>query len=93
MQFNYYPWKVTTLVDWLKDEVSIYGSMQALSKRLAIPPQILNQWLRGLNSHITFSQIQAIAKYRGWSLQATSDWLEIRPAHWQEILNQQERSA
>lgn len=93
MQLNYYPWKITALMDWLNDEISAQGSIQILSKQLSIPPQTLSQWLRGLNDHITFSHIQSIARYKGWSIQATADWLEIKPAHWQELLAQEGRSA
>ncbi|WOD41677.1 hypothetical protein [Nodosilinea sp. E11] len=35
---------------------------------------------------ITLADIRAIAQYRGWSLQQTIDWLEIKPAHQEALL-------
>jgi hypothetical protein len=35
---------------------------------------------------ITLSDLRAIAEYRRWSLQQTMGWLELKPAHMEELI-------
>lgn len=86
MPKSYYPWNLQELVVWLKEEQSRCQGFQALASTLGIPQQTLLAWLRGTNTDITLEQLCAIARYRGWSTQVTVQWLEIKPAHWQTLL-------
>ncbi|MGF1524039.1 MAG: hypothetical protein ACFBSF_17110 [Leptolyngbyaceae cyanobacterium] len=86
---DYYPWKILTLVTWLKSHAPTQRELQKLAKDLEIPEHILNDWLRVSSplawSTITRRQIQLIARYRGWSFDKTQEWLGISSEHLAEL--------
>ena len=86
---DYYPWKILTLMNWLKSQASTERELQELANELEIPRYVLNDWLRVSAplawSTITPEQIQLIARYRGWSFDKTRDWLGISSEHLAEL--------
>ncbi|MGB3136839.1 MAG: hypothetical protein WBG38_07860 [Nodosilinea sp.] len=88
MRTTYYPWNVDILVSWLKLELTCSGSFRDIADALQIPPHILSGWLRGSMPAIGLSEVLAISQYRSWSLHQTLRWLELKPAHIEEIMAQ-----
>ena len=85
---NLYPWNIQALVNWLKREFGD-GSKRTLETHLKVPGYVIQSWFTSPMPLITLSHIRLIAQYRGWSLKETLDWLEIRPAHLQELIEQE----
>lgn len=82
---DYYPWKILTLVNWLKSQASTQNDLQKLAEELDIPRSVLDDWLRVSSplawSTITPQQIHLIARYRSWSFDQTREWLGISSEH------------
>ncbi|WP_017299219.1 hypothetical protein [Nodosilinea nodulosa] len=89
---NYYPWNTSALLEWLKQELNHHGK-QALGAKLNIPRYVIQSWLSEPSPTITLSQIRAIAQYKGWNLTQIIDWLQLQPAHIQELMNQDASAA
>jgi hypothetical protein len=85
---NYYPWNVQTLATWLRLELRTYRSPRALAVTLQVPSSSLRAWLSSPLPTITLSDLRSIAEYRRWSLQQTMGWLELKPAHMEELIAQ-----
>ncbi|WOD40362.1 hypothetical protein [Nodosilinea sp. E11] len=83
---NYYPWNAKTLVEWLNDEFC-FNDFQKLEDTLNIPKHIAKAWLTEPFPSITLAQIRLIAQYRGWKLDQMIEWLELKPAHVQELID------
>lgn len=88
MSVNYYPWNFSALINWLQSELSNHRYLPELAKNLKIQPHTLNRWLRELEPAITLDHIYSIAQYKGWSIERTTEWLEIKPAHWQSLVEE-----
>lgn len=88
MGTTYYPWNVGVLVAWLKLELAYCGSSRDIAAALQVPPQSLNSWLRQALPTITLQEIYGISQYRGWSVYQTLRWLELKPAHIEELIAQ-----
>ncbi|HEY9878248.1 MAG TPA: hypothetical protein V6D29_07315 [Leptolyngbyaceae cyanobacterium] len=87
MSRNYYPWKVQVLIDWLKLELATHKD-STLASNLPVPLDMLDNWLVNPSPDITLQQLQAIAHYRGQTLEQTAEWLEIKSAHLEELTRQ-----
>ncbi|HEY9880919.1 MAG TPA: hypothetical protein V6D29_20845 [Leptolyngbyaceae cyanobacterium] len=81
MSRNYYPWNVRVLVDWLK----AHKDAAPTSSSLPVPLDMLDDWLINPSPDITLQQLQAIARYQSQSLEQTAQWLDIKPAHLEEL--------
>jgi hypothetical protein len=88
MSTSYYPWNVQALVSWLKLELSYHDNMQSLAVALQLPISVINAWFRGELPTITLQQVRHIAQYRRWSVGQTLQWLELKPAHVDELIAQ-----
>lgn len=97
----YYPWKVWILRDWLNTEVrrkraesnsAKQSGISALAKDLQISDQVIWKWLINSSEFISLGELQAIARYRGTSVNDTVQWLGIRPAHFNEMVEASEPS-
>lgn len=84
---NYYPWNTQALVDWLNQELR-YRTRQDLEAVLNVERQVIKSWLTKPSPAITLVHLRAIAQYKGWDLDQTISWLELQPAHVQELVNQ-----
>jgi hypothetical protein len=88
MSTTYYPWNVQTLVSWLKLELSYHSDMRSLAAALQLPVPVIRDWFRGGVPTITLQQVRHIAHYRRWSVCQTLQWLELKPAHIDELVAQ-----
>ncbi len=88
MRTTYYPWNVQVLTDWLKLEITYQGNLKDLAAALKVPPHVLNNWLKDQMPTISLPQVRNIAQYRSWSVRQTLDWLELKPAHVEELIAQ-----
>ncbi|TVQ08189.1 MAG: hypothetical protein EA368_12310 [Leptolyngbya sp. DLM2.Bin27] len=88
MSTAYYPWNVENLAGWLKLELTYHGSMQALAAALQLPTHVVRAWFQSALPTITLHQVRHIAQYRRWSVQQTLQWLELKPAHVDELMAQ-----
>lgn len=88
MTTSYYPWNVQVLINWLKLELSAQGNLRGLATTLQVPIPVLMSWFKGAMPPINLQHIRGIAQHRGWSLQQTLIWLEIKPAHLEELIAQ-----
>lgn len=84
---NYYPWNTQVLVDWLNQEFKQNNSSD-LEAALNVPVSTIKSWLTESSPRITLADIRAIAQYRGWNLEQSVSWLGLRPAHVQELIQQ-----
>ena len=80
-----HPWKVQALVDWLKAEGSQGKDHTALASDLNISQDLLDDWLMTPLPALTLENIHSIARYRGWTLDSTVQWLGICSAHLAEL--------
>lgn len=88
MSRNYYPWKVQVLIDWLKLELATSKNVTSPTDGLPVPLDMLDDWMVNPSPDITLQQIQAIARYQGQSLEQTTQWLGIKPAHLEALTQQ-----
>jgi hypothetical protein len=88
MTTSYYPWNVQVLIRWLKQELTAQGNLRDLATALQVPIPVLMDWFKGAMPIITLQHIRGIAQYRGWSVQQTLGWLELKPAHVEELIAQ-----
>ena len=86
MRTDYYPWNVQVLIAWLKLELTCRDSLRDLAAALKVPHQVLNSWFKDVMPAISLQHIRNIAEYRNWSMQRTLDWLDIKPAHLEELI-------
>ncbi len=84
---NYYPWNTQALVEWLNQEL-IHHTKQDLENKLNVSRHTIKAWLTESSPIITLANIRAIAQYRGWNLDQIISWLDLQPAHVQELINQ-----
>lgn len=84
---NYYSWNTQVLVDWLNQELR-YHTRQDLEAILGVERYVLKSWFAKPSPAITLTHLRAIAEYKGWDLDQTISWLGLRPAHIQELVNQ-----
>lgn len=87
---SYYPWNTRALSDWIKSQLSTGKTLVELSNSLQIPQYILREWRVLPSVNITLGQVQTIARYRNWSFDRTVEWLGIRPAHLEELIQNSE---
>lgn len=80
-----YPWNTQGLVKWLKAEMSAKKSFHQLSLDMQIPYSVLQEWMTLAFPAITLEHIKLIADYRDWSVEKTTTWLNIKPAHFAEM--------
>lgn len=84
---NYYPWNTRMLSQWLERELRVTKNVEVLGQYLNISSRSLKQWLQSTGFEvgvpITYEEVLAISQYRGWTVEKTTSWLEIKPAHWQ----------
>ncbi|MEM9004549.1 MAG: hypothetical protein AAGE59_13630 [Cyanobacteria bacterium P01_F01_bin.86] len=89
---DYYPWNVQALATWLKSEIAAGKKRPELAEALQIPEHILKQWLLASSSaawsSITSKQLQSIARYRNMKLVEIVRWLDICPAHLENLKKQ-----
>jgi hypothetical protein len=90
MVINYYPWNVSKLAYWLRGERARYENTLELSEQLGIPVEKIYRWMRERSLAIALVDIQSLAKYRKSSIQELLAWLEIKPAHWELLLEESE---
>lgn len=83
---DYYPWKIRILRKWLDQEKAKYPETRSFSNALGIQSHTIRDWSVQPLPTITLDQLQRIAKYRKWSLQQTFEWLELKQAHIEFIL-------
>jgi|GEM_PF-3517669 hypothetical protein len=88
MGTSHYPWNTQVLVDWLRQELTYYGGIQALAASLKLPPAVIRNWLTSPIPAITLAQVVAIANRRRWSVQQTIQWLGLQPAHVEVLMTE-----
>ncbi|MBD0268828.1 MAG: hypothetical protein ICV77_11105 [Cyanobacteria bacterium Co-bin8] len=84
---NYYPWNIQALVEWLRAEMARDKAVKGAVTGLDISPDTIEDWMVSRSIDITLDQIQAIAHYRRWSIEQTTQWLGIKPAHFKELVS------
>ncbi|WP_017300895.1 hypothetical protein [Nodosilinea nodulosa] len=84
---NYYPWNTEALLEWLKQELN-NPENQGAETTLQVPRHVIRAWLTEPSPTITLAHIRAIAQHRGWNLNQIIDWLQLQPAHVQDLINQ-----
>jgi hypothetical protein len=88
MNFNYYPWNIQRLVEWLQAELKQHKNGAGSIFGLGLSAEEIQGWVFLNSPHISLEQLQAIAHYRRWSLGKTAEWLEIKPVHLEELMGQ-----
>ena len=86
---NYYSWNTQVLIDWLRQELCGFQNLRLMSAELNIPSHELQAWFTSPMPTINLKQIQEIAKYREWDIDATMHWLGLKPAHIRSIVSQE----
>lgn len=88
-----YPWNNQVLTDWLKLKMAAGETLYKLSSDLQISCFVIQEWMTLSFPKITLSQIKLIADYRSWTLEHTAEWLDIKPAHMSEMLENSKKSS
>lgn len=75
-------WDRQALRDWIETEKVEQGdSYIQLENALKVRYGMLNWWRLGLADQLSLESIQAIATYRGWTVEQVREWLGLEEEH------------
>lgn len=83
---NFYTWNTQALVNWLRQELSTGIKPDDLCEELCASRSVFQEWMVLPFPEITAEQICAIAHYRHQDCDTVIEWLGIKPAHMEELL-------
>lgn len=84
MTKSFFAWDSQGLVSWMESELKTRSSLKA-SQVLGIPIAQIQAWKNHPMPPISLNDLQALANYRGWSLEQTRQWLDIKPGHFERL--------
>lgn len=85
MTAKFYSWNSHHLISWLELNFQTRSAYK-ISRALGIPIHRIQAWRTHPMPPISLDDLRAIARYRGWDLEQTRQWLSIQSSHFEHLV-------
>lgn len=89
---RHYPWHFHKLGSWISLRLYLGESAENIADELRISPRVLQEWTVLPFPNLKLEHIHSIAHARGWSIDKTVQWLDVKPEHLEVLTEQAQNS-